>query len=108
MITSRMQAQELAEDLHIAVALGEYSAENALRALDILTAFDDVEQIRIYRAADPMGQANSWTRLEDGTIRPSWGTARQIWDYQHGTKKGAKVLPDLIAKWGYTLAHFAQ
>ncbi|GAA2410890.1 hypothetical protein GCM10010404_80980 [Nonomuraea africana] len=108
MITSRNLAQQLAEDLHVAVALGEYTVENALRALDILTAFGDVEQLHIYRAADPMGQANSWTRLQDGTIRPEWGNARKIWNHQHGPQKGVKVLPDLINTWGYEIAHFAQ
>ncbi|MER5322293.1 hypothetical protein [Streptosporangium roseum] len=97
---------QLAEDLHVAIATGEYDAEGAQAFIAYLLPEVDPRQVRrIFRNGDPQGQANSWRYVpETGAMIPSWGVARRIWDRK---QEGTPMLPELIATYGPEAIAFA-
>ncbi|WP_449065909.1 hypothetical protein [Planomonospora algeriensis] len=100
--------EDLAEDLHLAIATGEITRDRAITALALAApglGFDGAEQV--LERKDPIGEGNRYDRLPDGRFCPAWGNSRRIWDHTEGDKKGVRVLPDLIAKWGRPLASIA-
>ncbi|MET8006225.1 hypothetical protein [Nonomuraea glycinis] len=99
----------LAEQLHVAVAVGEYTPRGAVALIIHLGDVDPIQARRVYRHADPMGQANVYEVTSDGpSPRPRWGAARQIWDLKHGPRQGHKVMPDLFAAYGEPVFRFAH
>lgn len=97
----------LAEDLHIAVAVGEYTQAGAIALIGHMGDVNDVIARRAYRRADPTVQANVYD-VHDGTMRPRWGAARRIWDLRHGPAKGEQVMPGLFAAYGEVVFRFAH
>lgn len=82
----RAQLRDLAQDLHIVIATGEYTQSGAITLLAAMSEVDLDLAARILDQESPMGQGNSYTRQPDGSMRPEWGTARRY-------TAGARLLP---------------
>lgn len=104
-----MRRFPIGENLHLAIAMGEFTKEGALAFIAHL--LPDVDERRVRRLlldGDPGGQCNTWKYHEEtGLSEPSWGVARRIWDRKHSTEQGVPVLPELIAAYGPGVAEFA-
>ncbi|MEU4513150.1 hypothetical protein AB0G05_26950 [Nonomuraea wenchangensis] len=96
---------QLAEDLHIAVAVGEYSEAGAIALLAHVGGLDDRMARRTWRSENPSMKANTY---EVPSMRPLRGASARIWDLTHGSTQGEKVMPDLFATYGEIVFQFAH
>ncbi|MFG6197835.1 hypothetical protein [Nonomuraea sp. JJY05] len=97
---NRAQLRELAQDLHIVIATGEYTQHGAITLLAAMSDVNYALAERILDQESPMGQGNVYTILPNGSYRPEYGTARVVWDYTEGDRKGQDYLPTLIERHG--------
>ncbi|MEU6713002.1 hypothetical protein ABZ897_16090 [Nonomuraea sp. NPDC046802] len=96
---------QLAEDLHIAVAVGEYTEAGAIALIAHMGGLDDRMARRTYRRENPSLKANTY---DLATMRPLRGAARRIWDLLHGPTKGEQVMPGLFATYGEVVFRFVN
>ncbi len=108
--TNPVDVTALAEDLHLAIALGEYTPAGAVAYILHVCGPEMTEQAahQAMGRADPDQMANEWTKHPTtGEPIPRYGLAREIWDHQHGKDRNRLVMPRLTAKWGDVFAQFA-
>ncbi|SDH70104.1 hypothetical protein SAMN05421505_120130 [Sinosporangium album] len=102
------EMEDLAEDLRLAVRLGEYTETGALALIALIGDLTPTAARRIWRRADPTTQGNVWKRHPDGTMEPRYGTARRIWEHTEGPLQGEPIMPALFARWGESVFHHAN
>lgn len=96
---NRAQIRDLAQDLQIVIATGEYTRDGAVTLLTFLSLdVDFATAERILDQESPMGHANSYVLLPDGDLRPERGAALIIWERTRGDRKGEPYLPTLISR----------
>ncbi|MGV9383474.1 hypothetical protein ACWDRB_47210 [Nonomuraea sp. NPDC003707] len=96
-----IDAEDLAEDLQIAIATGELSPLAATLLITALSPrYSRDEATALLNSKHPTRQGNAWERLPNGDMRPKWGVGRRIWERTNGTEKGAPMLPELAERYG--------
>lgn len=101
----------LGEDLQLAIAAGEYTADRAVAYILHLCGpeMTDREARRVLRRADPSQMACTWERHPTtGEMIPQFGLPRRVWDRMHGRDRNRAVVPELAAKWGADVTRFAS
>lgn len=102
-----MALAELAELLHLAVAVGEYLEAGAIACLAHLGNLEERAAQRFYRRHDPDLQANTFQLLPGYRMRPLYGMAARIWDHRHNADHRQPVMPELYARYGEVIFRFA-
>ncbi len=108
--TNPVDVSALAEDLHLAIALGEYTPAGAVAYILHVCGPEvtEPEAHRIMRRADPGDMTNVYEAHPiTGDLIPRYGLAREIWDHKHGKDRNRLVMPRLVTKWGDGIAQFA-
>ncbi|GGK61693.1 hypothetical protein Sme01_03540 [Sphaerisporangium melleum] len=108
--TRPIDLQDLAEDLHLAMAVDELTKDQALAFILHLCGpeMTDQEAGRVLRRGDPAQMTCAWEKHPvTGDRVPQFGPPRRLWDRQHGADHGRPVLPELAEKWGDDITRFA-
>ncbi|MFG6197834.1 hypothetical protein [Nonomuraea sp. JJY05] len=92
----------LAEDLLVAVTLGETTRHKATLALVALLPNCDFAAAHELLEG-PRRQAVIWQALPGGGTRPMTGYARRVWERTKGSQKGVPILPELAERYGKPL-----
>ncbi|MER6830867.1 hypothetical protein ABT352_33075 [Streptosporangium sp. NPDC000563] len=96
--TRPIDLSKLGEDLNLAVATAEMTADQAVNFILHLCGpeMTPQEARRIYRNGDATQMACEWKiHPTSGNLMPLYGPPRRLWDRLHGKDRNIPVIPEI-------------